>query len=213
MQWYYSKNGNQLGPISTEELQSKVVSGEIAAKDLVWKDGMADWLSVGEIAELRPAASPAPVGGASPSPSPYQSPAAAPTRPQAPAGAVWTGAPPSQGLAIASMVCGIIAVLSCCLWCLSGPLAIVAVVMGHVALSKAKAEPARHGGRSMAKAGLITGYLALVLTLVVTILSFWLQTVPPEKLEQLEFLPKEVREELQKKREQQKVRLEKPSNP
>ncbi len=213
MQWYYSKNGNQLGPISTEELQSKVVSGEIAKADLVWKDGLADWLPAGQVPELRPVASSAPDGGASPTPSPYQPPATAQTRPQSPAGGAWTGAPPSQGLAVASMVCGIIAVLTCCLWCLSGPLAIAAVVMGHIALSKAKAEPARYGGKGMAKAGLITGYLALLLTLIVTILSFWLQTVSPEKLEQLDFLPTEIREELQKQRQQQKVRLEKPATP
>ena len=79
MQWYYSKNGTQLGPISTEEIQAKLASGEIASGDLVWKDGMADWLPAGQIAEFRttvPAApvSSQPVGG----PSPYLPPAAAP---------------------------------------------------------------------------------------------------------------------------------------
>lgn len=111
------------------------------------------------------------------------------------------------------MVCGIISLLSCCLWCLGGPLGIVAVVMGHLALSKAKAEPGRYGGKGMAKTGLITGYLALLLTLIVAILGFWLRTMSPEKLEQLEFLPKEIREELQKQREVEKVRLESSSKP
>lgn len=53
MQWYYSKNGNQLGPIGTEEIQSKLASGEIASSDLVWKDGLADWLPAGQVPELR----------------------------------------------------------------------------------------------------------------------------------------------------------------
>lgn len=211
MQWYYSKNGTQLGPIGTEDIQAKLASGEISQTDLVWKDGMPDWLPAGQVAELRPAVPSAPVEVSSPTPSPYQTPSTVQTGPPVPATAVMPGAPLSQGFAVASMVCGIIAVLSCCLWCLSGPLAIVAVVMGHVALSKAKADPARYGGKGMAKAGLIAGYLALVMTLIVTILSVWLQTVSPEKLEQMDFLPREIREEMQKQREQQKGRIQKSS--
>ncbi len=213
MQWYYSKNGSQLGPISAEELQSKVLSGEIAKTDLVWKDGLADWLPAGQVPELRPAVSSAPVAVSSPTPSPYQSPSAVQSASQVPSGGVLTGAPPSQGFAVASMVCGIIAVLTCCLWCLSGPLAIVAVVMGHIALSKAKAEPGRYGGKSMARTGLITGYLALALTVIFTILVAWLQTISPEKLDQMDYIPNEIREEIRRQRGVEKVRLEKSSNP
>lgn len=81
MQWYYSKNGTQLGPIGTEDLQSKLASGEVAAGDLVWKDGMADWLPAGQIPELRPvlqATSPAAPASVRPSASsPYSPPVAA----------------------------------------------------------------------------------------------------------------------------------------
>jgi len=91
--------------------------------------------------------------------------------------------------------------LSCCLWCLSGPLAIVAVVFGHLALSKAKSEPVRFGGKGMATAGLITGYLALLLVVLFTL---WTRTLTPEKLNNMEFLPKEVREEIRTQSEQQK---------
>jgi hypothetical protein len=215
MQWYYSKNGTQLGPIGTEELQSKLASGEVAPGDLVWKDGMADWLPAGQVAELRAAAPSSPVANVQPAapaePSPYQSPVAVQSPPQAPTMAAMPGAPLSQGFAIASMICGIIAVLTCCMWCLSGPLAIVAVVLGHIAISKIKTEPAKFGGKGLAKTGLITGYLALLLTLLVTIFSFWAQTLSPEKIEQMEFLPKEMREEMQKQREQKNpTRIETP---
>jgi hypothetical protein len=53
MSWYYSKNGTQLGPISSEELKGKAGSGEIFATDLVWKEGMADWQPFGQVAELQ----------------------------------------------------------------------------------------------------------------------------------------------------------------
>ncbi len=49
MQWYYSKNGTQLGPISEVELRSKIASGEISSTDMIWKDGMSDWLEAGKV--------------------------------------------------------------------------------------------------------------------------------------------------------------------
>lgn len=52
MQWYYSKNGTQLGPVSEGELLAKLASGEVSAADLVWKEGMADWRPAGNVAEL-----------------------------------------------------------------------------------------------------------------------------------------------------------------
>jgi Interferon-induced transmembrane protein/GYF domain 2 len=49
MQWYYSKNGTQLGPITEAELRSKIAFGEVSATDMVWKDGMPDWLQAGKV--------------------------------------------------------------------------------------------------------------------------------------------------------------------
>lgn len=54
MQWYYSKNGTQLGPISEGDLRSKLASGEISFMDLVWKEGMTDWLPAAKVAALAP---------------------------------------------------------------------------------------------------------------------------------------------------------------
>ena len=77
MQWYYSKNGTQLGPVEESELRAKLGSGEIAAADLVWRDGMSDWLAAAKVAELNVAVSPPtapPLGGVTQSPySPPQS--------------------------------------------------------------------------------------------------------------------------------------------
>lgn len=49
MNWYYSKNGVQLGPIAEEELVAKSRSGEVSATDLIWKEGMTDWRPLGEV--------------------------------------------------------------------------------------------------------------------------------------------------------------------
>lgn len=52
MQWYYSKNGTQLGPVAEGELRAKLATGEISQTDLAWREGMGDWLPVAKIPEL-----------------------------------------------------------------------------------------------------------------------------------------------------------------
>lgn len=52
MQWYYSKNGTQFGPVGEGELRSKINSGEISSVDLVWREGMSDWLPVTKVSEF-----------------------------------------------------------------------------------------------------------------------------------------------------------------
>jgi len=78
MQWYYSKNGTQLGPVSQAELSAKIASGEISATELVWKDGMSDWTPAANLPEF--ALSTPPNVGVAPAsyaqPSPYAPPAA-----------------------------------------------------------------------------------------------------------------------------------------
>lgn len=85
MQWYYSKNNTQLGPVELAELAAKLASGEVAASDLVWREGMLDWVPAGQVAELRALA---PAGG-------YPSAQAigqTPLSPYAPPGAAYGGA-------------------------------------------------------------------------------------------------------------------------
>ena len=53
MDWYYSKNDTQLGPIPTEELQAKIEAGEVLDGDLVWREGMSDWRPVASLDELK----------------------------------------------------------------------------------------------------------------------------------------------------------------
>jgi len=61
MQWYYSKNNTQLGPVAADELRAKLVSGEVSQTDLIWKEGMADWLPAARVPEFAsPATSPVP---------------------------------------------------------------------------------------------------------------------------------------------------------
>jgi len=70
-----------------------------------------------------------------------------------------------KGLAIASLIFGIIGnspALSTA--------SIVAIICGHIALNKIKKDPNTYAGKNLAKAGLILGYLGLVLAIALGIM-------------------------------------------
>lgn len=50
--WYYSFNGEQIGPVSFAELARLVEEGTLEPGDLVWTKGMADWKPAGKVSEL-----------------------------------------------------------------------------------------------------------------------------------------------------------------
>ena len=122
-----------------------ISAGSIGPETLVWRDGMKDWLPLSTVPEL---------GGQMSGPYPHH---------EAPA-PVYNGGPeaPSSGLAIASMVCGIVGYLTCYFVAILG---IPAVICGHMALSQIKNSPVPMGGRGMAIAGLVLGYLGIAITL------------------------------------------------
>lgn len=84
MQWFYSKNGTQLGPISGDELRAKLGSGEVSPADLVWREGMSDWQpsakvpELASVAALPSATSPIPPSLGNVPPSPYSPPQSQP---------------------------------------------------------------------------------------------------------------------------------------
>lgn len=61
----------------------------------------------------------------------------------------------SKGLSIASMVLGIISVVLCCVWWISIPCSILAIIFGIVGKKR--------GGKGMAIAGLVLGIIAIAL--------------------------------------------------
>lgn len=217
MNWYYAKNGAQQGPVALEDMKSRIAMGEIAPTDLAWREGMADWMPVSTIAELKiepapprpehPGMSPqAPV--ATSSPEPYRAPQATPSA--APA-AYQGGQPPSQGLAVASLVCGILALVSCCIvGFFNLPLVIAAIVTGHLAVSRINANPTAYSGKGMARGGLITGYLGLLGAIIVGVFIMKVGSMDPNKIEKwiedftVEHSPPEKQQEIRDQFEKQR---------
>lgn len=177
MQYHVSRDGHQLGSVSETDLKKGLGDGRYLATDLVWRDGMAEWKPLGEVMGL-PAqpASPSPAAaGATPARVGLRGPAA-PVAPTAPAPrfgsrtALPEGVnPPNSGLAVTSMVAGIISVLLCGL---GGIGSLVAIICGHKATSRIDGSGGTEGGRGMALAGLIMGYISLIPAIIFYIAFF-----------------------------------------
>lgn len=52
MNWYYSEDGKQAGPLSQADFEALVQSGRIQPDTLVWREGMPNWLPYQQVAGL-----------------------------------------------------------------------------------------------------------------------------------------------------------------
>lgn len=94
------------------------------------------------------------------------------------------GAQASQGMAVGSLVCGIASIAFFCVWWLSIPLGIVAVVLAVMA--KGKIARGEASGAGLAKAGMICGIIGAGISLLITILAVVGFTMFGSKLKELE---------------------------
>jgi TM2 domain-containing membrane protein YozV len=51
-EWYYTVKGEQVGPVSPAELKKAATEGTLQPTDLVWKEGMAEWVEAQSIKGL-----------------------------------------------------------------------------------------------------------------------------------------------------------------
>lgn len=121
MQWYYSKNGTQLGPVDESALRSKLASGELSPSDLVWREGLADWLPAARVPEFQSSPTAAAPGPLSP---PVSAPPLGQPQPQPYSPPLAHGTPSPQALQIPNYLWqSIVVTLLCCL-----PFGIVGIV-------------------------------------------------------------------------------------
>jgi hypothetical protein len=94
------------------------------------------------------------------------------------------GAQASQGMAIGSLICGIASIVFFCIWWLSIPLGVVAIVL--VQMAKGKIARGEASGAGLAKTGVILGAIGVALSVLITILAIVGITVFGDKLKELE---------------------------
>lgn len=159
-QWYYGDNGQQVGPMDDGAIHAAINEGKVGLNTLVWREGMPSWLPMFNVPELTGQVVPAVGYPPNAAPSPY----ASPQMPYAP----YPGYYPqntTSNMAISSLVCGILGFT--CLPIFGIP----AVICGHMAMKQISESALPMGGRGMAIAGLITGYISIVICLVTI---FWI---------------------------------------
>ncbi|MFK7909262.1 MAG: GYF domain-containing protein [Akkermansiaceae bacterium] len=150
-EWFYGKDNAQHGPVSELEIRNLVTSGQIDMETIVWREGMGDWIPMKDVPDFQQAA-----GNVATTNSPYAT-------PQTYAGqAPYAGTIPTDGLSIAALVCGILAVMSCMYGGLCG---LPAVICGHISLKKINNSPVPVQGKGMAIAGLVCGYLGILMSI------------------------------------------------
>jgi hypothetical protein len=142
--------GQQLGPFPPEEIRNRLARGELQLNDLAWTDGLADWVPLSSLPGFSPIPAPPPLNAPIPLQTryvppqfqyqPQPSPASRPTS--------------TSGLAIASLVCGILSLVI-----LPIISSLPAIICGHLARSQVKTSGGTIGGAGIALAGLIMGYL------------------------------------------------------
>jgi len=56
--WYYAINDQQSGPVEWTQLQQLAASRQLSPGDLVWREGMAEWVAAGTVPDLMAPAPP-----------------------------------------------------------------------------------------------------------------------------------------------------------
>ena len=160
-QWFVARGSSHQGPMTHADVQRMINAGELGGNSLVWKQGMPAWQPAAQVHEFRfeamaSAGSPAATTGAS-----FHA-----------AGANPHGyLPPTSGMAIASLVLGL-------LW-LCGIGSLLATIFGALALLQISRSNGAVSGRPLALAGFVLGILGLTSSIAVAIIFSLLRMSAP----------------------------------
>jgi len=61
MEWYYTQNDTQAGPVTEQQLAEMVRLGTVQPEELAWREGMEDWQAIKLIGAFKQALPPPPV--------------------------------------------------------------------------------------------------------------------------------------------------------
>ena len=139
-------DGKEYGPVGLEQLRQWITQGRVNAQTRVQAAGSAEWKTAAEFPELG-LGSTAGVSDQESAPAPLL---------------VGPAEGQQKGLAITSFVLGLLSLS--CFGFLAG---VPAIICGHVARGRARREPSQYGGAALALAGLIMGYVGVLVTLVI----------------------------------------------
>ena len=147
-QWYYTSQGQQVGPVAEDILRMHIQTGTVSLQDMVWAEGMPQWVQAGTIPVFTQAAG-APAGV-----------------PPVTGEQAFTAGPPIRNTYLKPhrgttvLVLGILGLAVCCIC------GIIAWSMGSTDLSEMKAGRMDRSGEQMTQAGKICGMISVIMALV-----------------------------------------------
>ena len=144
----------EYGQIGADVVRKWILQGRVTGQTSAQAEGSTEWKPLSQFAEFAPALA---AKGAAPSLQPPVAPGALPPA---------LGAKPQSGLAITSMVLGIMSFVGCSI--ITG---IPAIITGHIALNRTRKSPQQFGGGGLAVSGLALGYASLVFLPIIAILA------------------------------------------
>ena len=164
-EWYYASEEGEKVSVSGENLKQLAFEKLITAQTLVWNTNLPNWQTCGTV-----------------HPEWFSITSDSTAPPKLPAHIKPVSGKPAHPLAIASLVCGLVALLPLgCLGILGViflPVAIGAIICGHLALKKIRQPDCGTDGRGVAIAGLVTGYLSLAGLALLPILTGFVLAIP-----------------------------------
>lgn len=153
-------DGKQYGPVTGGQMREWVTQGRVNAQTRVRSEAGPDWQPLESWPELADlcgggnAGAPPPVSGSAPQPMP----------PPGVQGSVYAVPAATCQLAVWSLGLAILGIICCGLFT-----GIPAVICGHKARADIRNSQGALGGDGMAVAGLILGYIGIVVTIVITL--------------------------------------------
>ncbi len=166
MNWFYVQDdGASKAEVDEAQFSLRVAQGLIKRETLVWREGQADWMPSAQarpdLFSALPTAPPAPM---SPQPGYYQ------PAPGMPPPMVMVITPPTDQMALISMISGIVSLVSL----LACPgvgffIGLPAVICGHMSKKKIAQSQGQLSGDGMALTGLITGYLGIAISALIVL--------------------------------------------
>lgn len=139
--WYYTQGAEELGPVSLTDLKALVRQGSLTSDDMLWTNGMDEWVDAGAVHELFPPVAVDPLAGAR---------------------ASHAAASSSSSLATLGLVAAILGFT--CLPLLGW---LGGIVLGHMALGEIRRGGGMIQGRGSAIAALVLSYGGLAFSVLV----------------------------------------------
>lgn len=150
--WHYHQLGKTHGPVDFTHLQYLVSSGQVLVDDMVWQEGLPEWLPAGRVPGLVKVLT---ASGSM---------AGTPTIVTAVSPQYGVGDYPRvSSLAVASLVLGI-------LW-IGGLGSVLAIIFGSISLYQIRASRGRLTGTGMAIAGFVLGIVMISLQVILIIVD------------------------------------------